>query len=111
MNKSLPKKEKGALDEFKKALLDKLDKDILELKLFGSKARGDFRKESDIDVLIVLKKADKKNQDIILNLAVKMLLKYGLDISPHIYSQKEFAYLNNIPTAFMQILDREAVPL
>jgi predicted nucleotidyltransferase len=30
--------------------------EVLDIKLFGSKARGNFKEDSDIDVLVLLKK-------------------------------------------------------
>jgi len=84
---------------------------IASLRLFGSKARGDYYKESDIDILIVLKRATKKDKKLVLTMTVEMLLEYGINISPHIYSLKEFDYFNKVPSPFMQILQRESVTL
>lgn len=113
MNKfsHLTKKEKKVLDEFKQKISQQLSDDLLELKLFGSKARGDSRKNSDIDVLVVLKSNSKEKENFIIDLTVEILLKYGIDISPHIYSQKEYSYLNKIPSVFMQVLRKEAFAL
>lgn len=109
----LTKNEKKALEEFERKITQKLAGEVLELKLFGSKARGDFKKapDSDIDILLVLKSVSKKKEDFIVDLTVQILLKYGVDISPHIYSQQEYSYLNNLPSIFMQILQRESVSL
>lgn len=111
MSKKLNKKEKRALFEFKQKLLQRFGKRVLGLKLFGSRARGDFRKDSDIDVLIVLNSFSKKERNLILKLAIQILLKYGIDISPHIYSQKEYLEERKLPTVFFQILEREAISL
>lgn len=107
----LTKKEKKALKEFKKKIIQKFGKEILELKLFGSKARGDSKRYSDIDVLIVLKSLSKKREDFILGLTTKLLLKYGVDISPCIYSKKQISKYKRIPSIFLQIVEREAIPL
>ena len=109
-NKSAEKR-KIALMNFKKELLVILGKEVLELKVFGSQARGDFRKDSDIDVLIVLKSLSSKKQQFIIDLTNQILFEYGIVISPHVYSLREYSYLNRPPTVFMQILKREAVPL
>jgi predicted nucleotidyltransferase len=45
------------LNKFKRKLLAKYKDDIISLVLFGSVARGKARKESDIDMLIILKDA------------------------------------------------------
>lgn len=43
------------LYEFKKILLDTLDGSIISLVLYGSVARGEAKRNSDIDLLIILK--------------------------------------------------------
>lgn len=48
----LKENEKNALRELKSRLLEKFPD--AEITLFGSKARGDFEEESDIDLLILL---------------------------------------------------------
>ncbi|MBU0619667.1 nucleotidyltransferase domain-containing protein [Patescibacteria group bacterium] len=111
MQKYLSLKEKKALAEFKEMLFQNFRKNILELKLFGSKVRGDFKKDSDIDVLLVMKKVSQENKDQIYDLENDILFKYGLDISVKIFFQKEYNYLNSIPSVFMQLLKKEAVSL
>ena len=108
---TLNKTEKKAVQEFKELLDKKYSKDITSVKLFGSKARGDFHKESDIDLMVVLKNANENKKDDISDLTYDLILKYRVDISPHIYSLKNFNYLNNIPTVFMQIVEREGIEL
>lgn len=105
----LNKTEKEALMEFKKRLAKKLSGEVLELKLFGSKAKGNFSKDSDIDILIILKKVNENQKNKIYNLVLEMLHKYGVYLSVHIYSKKEYNFLNNIPTVFMQFIQQEAI--
>lgn len=107
----LTENERKAIEEFKRKITQRLVGEILELKLFGSKARGDSKKDSDIDILLVLKSVSKEKENSIIDLTVEILLKYGIDISPHIYSKKEYSYLNKLPSIFMQILQREAFSL
>lgn len=50
----LPSNVEAALAELKAVLTDLYGKRLRGLYLFGSYARGDFREDSDVDVLIVL---------------------------------------------------------
>jgi len=111
LKKHLKKNEYQALADFRKSLTRKFPGEVLSLKLFGSKARGDFHKESDIDVLIILKKKSKKVEDFILDLTLELLRKYGILISPIIFSKKEVSEYKKIPSIFLQIVEREAIPL
>lgn len=106
--KNLSPIEKKALKEFKKQTVAKLKNDILALKLFGSKARGDFRKDSDIDILVLLKKSTLKKEDLIFDIAVDILLKYGIDLSVKIFSEKEYEKGLNWQIPFFLSIQREA---
>ena len=57
---------------------------IFGIFLYGSKARGDFHKESDIDILVISR--DKfplasKESDILSEIGGDILLKYNVYIS------------------------------
>jgi len=47
--------EKAALDEYHTRLVPQFPKQVLRLVLFGSKARGDAKSDSDIDVLVIVR--------------------------------------------------------
>ena len=117
MLKYLSIKEKMALEEFKQTLLKKFGREILELRVFGSKARGDFKKTlnigemSDTDVFIVLKKTSLKKKDLIFKITTDILLKYGVDISIKIFSEKEYKERLNLQVPFFLIIQKEGVSL
>lgn len=70
--------------EYKKALQELYGKDLAELVLFGSYARGDQHNDSDVDFAIVLDNHDVKTSSEIFNTAKissRLSLKYGLIIS------------------------------
>ena len=107
----LNKIEKKAAEEFKQLLENKLKEGFLAIKLFGSKARGDFHQDSDIDLIVVLQKADEKNKDKVFEAVMEILEKYEIYLSVHIYSEKEYNYLNSIPTVFMQLVQRDSITI
>lgn len=107
--KHLSSNELKAVKEFKKKVNQNYQ--VVELKLFGSKARGDFSKDSDIDILLVLKRVSEKDKDEIYDLVNDILLKYEVDLSVKIFSKKEYDYLNKIPSVFMQLVQKEAIIL
>ncbi|MBU4360328.1 nucleotidyltransferase domain-containing protein [Patescibacteria group bacterium] len=107
----LKKQERKAIKEFKKKLKEELGEQIVEIKLFGSKARGDFNKNSDIDILIVLKDDTERNKDKIFDIVQNILLESEVLLSPVIFNKKEYNYLNDIPTIFMQNVKFEGVSI
>ncbi len=105
----LNKQERKAIKKFKKELKKELGEQIVEIKLFGSKARGDFNKNSDIDILVVLKNDSEKNKDKVFDVVQNILLEFEVLLSPVIFAKQEYNYLNKIPSIFMQNLKFEGV--
>jgi predicted nucleotidyltransferase len=49
---------------------------IIEMKLFGSFARGDYSKTSDIDLMVRLPKVDRDIEEDLFNIAYDLELEY-----------------------------------
>ena len=60
--------------KFKQAVESKYD--IIELKLFGSSARQDYSKTSDIDIMVRLPKVDRKIEEDMFDTAYDLELEY-----------------------------------
>ncbi|MBM2814698.1 MAG: nucleotidyltransferase [Ignavibacteria bacterium] len=70
--------------------------DIVKALMFGSYAKGNFNKDSDIDLALIFKKLDDQ-----FNTQVKLFMlttKYDTRIEPHPFDEKDFN-LNN-PLAY-----------
>lgn len=109
--RKLPPNDLEAIKNFKKQLNTSLKNDSPKLILFGSKARGDFRNNSDLDILVILKRSTLAKKNFVSDLATDLFLKYQADLSPHIYSEKEFKKLSNLQTPFTQMVKKEGVKL
>lgn len=76
-NLNLKENEKKALLELKKKLFKSFP--VSEIILYGSKARGDFDKESDIDILVILNdKVDDDTREKIFSISFKIEIKYDV---------------------------------
>jgi predicted nucleotidyltransferase len=51
---SLSKQETAALQTFVHILQDRFGRQLVDVLLFGSKARGEAHSDSDVDVLVIL---------------------------------------------------------
>ena len=71
----LPKKIRCAVFDF---LRDLREKPLLAI-IFGSYAKGGYTKNSDLDIMLVYQKVDKKD---IENTAKKISMRFGIDIEP-----------------------------
>jgi predicted nucleotidyltransferase len=87
MPSGLSEKDAGALREFVAAVRRALGPNLIELRLFGSKARGDDDPESDIDVLVVLKTASQADEDKVLDRAFRTSLGHDVVICPLLIEQ------------------------
>ena len=70
--------------------------DIKLIMLFGSVARGEDTKESDIDILIVSPNADDLRYKI-NRIAVDIILEKDEVISPHLMTEEHFNKTRNNP--------------
>jgi predicted nucleotidyltransferase len=80
-----------AIQALKGKLINRFGPDV-ELRIFGSVARGDYHAHSDVDILVVL--AGPVNNGVeeqVFDMAYDIELEYGLVIGTIVYS-KEFWY-------------------
>jgi len=100
-----------------KKIIDKLKEKIKEISpsaeiiLFGSRARGDYDSESDIDLLILIDKKKKITEEKIINLCYEFELKYDIIIMPLIHSKKEW---NSFPYNVSEIkyfIEKEGIKI
>ena len=95
------------LKKFKKIAREKLKDNLLELRLFGSQARGDAGQESDYDVLVIVNRDDEEIRDKIYDITADFLINDMMEISPKIISEKEYKRLSSMETPFMNNIKKE----
>lgn len=77
--------------ELRRILGDKLTKIIV----YGSYARGDFRENSDIDIMILVKMSDEEIRLVkndIYDLAFEFEINTGIEFSPIIKNEDQYEY-------------------
>ncbi len=82
----LPSKIKIAVREF----LEEIEIKPLLAIIFGSYAKGNYTKESDIDVLLIFQKLEKENDRDIENVAKRIGMRTNTKISPIYLEYKNF---------------------
>lgn len=108
---ALSEKEQLLLKEFKGLLLKSFPDEVLEIRVFGSRARGQATPDSDLDVLVVTRHEDYHLSDRIIDLACDLLLKHRVYISPKVISQRHYHRLEAMDSDFLYHLKREGIPL
>lgn len=93
------------------AALAPIRESIEEMRLFGSRARGEARPDSDYDVLIVLARRTPEAVSACYDAVMAVLLATGRLVSLKIFPRDEFDRLRAIPTPFMRAIQQEGIPL
>ncbi len=95
-------KTNQAIDSFIRKLRSHWLDQIINVKLFGSCARGDNTEYSDIDLLVIVKQKDWNTWFAIQKLASEISLKYDLLLSTFIMSGEHVEYLNQKNSPFIR---------
>lgn len=111
MKKPLTKVEQQALARFRDALQSLLGENLLSLRLFGSRARGEGTEESDLDVLVLVKKKDRDLCRRIVEESLEVDLAYGTNLAPTVLSADEYRQNQEYGTPFYRNIEREGVSL
>ena len=68
---------------------------VRQIILYGSYARGDFRPDSDIDIMILVKMSDEEIRLVkndIYDLAFEFEINTGIEFSPIIKNEDQYEY-------------------
>jgi len=106
--------ERAALAALVDRLRQRYGDDLLRVVLYGSKARGDFDDESDLDVLIVVRIPDAdywQHRREIVNLTADLMLEYSPVISPLINDEATYAQLRQWDTLLNRNIEQDGVEL
>lgn len=92
------------LTEIKRTVTNKYPDALIIL--YGSRARGDFQKDSDWDLLILLNQENITNdiEETITNPLYDLEIDYGQVISPIIYSSKDWNSKYSVTSFFKNVM-------
>ncbi|MFA4967156.1 MAG: nucleotidyltransferase domain-containing protein [Candidatus Margulisiibacteriota bacterium] len=103
--------ENSAVKEFKEKIMAAFGARIKELLLFGSKARGDFNAESDIDIFILVDKSDPNFRKKVASFTTEVLIKYGILLSPKIIEESHFSFLKKLEFSFAKNIEKDGIKI
>ena len=83
----------------------------IRLILFGSKARGDYDSESDMDIAIIVPGLTRKLKDEILGKVADLEIEYLMPLSTLVLSKDDFEILKKKERRLALDIEREGIPI
>jgi len=100
-----------AINAYLKLLKKHYGAKILKVILFGSVARGEFDKESDADILIVIADSNQKIKDEISMSAYEIMLKNNIVLSPIVMDEGTFDWYRKNRDPFYNNIRRDGIDI
>ena len=101
--------ERKALTDLKKILSAKFE--LLDFRLFGSKARGAGDPDSDLDIMIELPEINPQIEAQIDNIIFKINLENDALISAVFFGEKELTEGPMSESPLFKVIQKEGVPI
>lgn len=94
--KEMPDSVANILNNFSEKVKKLFDDKLSKIVLYGSYARGDYRENSDVDIMILVKISDeeeiRKYRNEVCDMVFDIEMETGTDISPIIKNEEHFEY-------------------
>jgi predicted nucleotidyltransferase len=105
----MQEKDLRAIENFKQLVLQKVK--VLELRVFGSRARGDATEESDLDILVVVDRLDHLAEKYISECAWEAGFREDVVIMPVAVSMDAVKNSPLRESVFIKTVYREGVAI
>ena len=101
--------EQRWLDEYRKVLNERHPGTILRMVIYGSKARGDAREDSDLDVLLVVRDGTDHLKLPLREIGYELAAGSWAVPSIMAYTQAEWDRLKDLRSAYRESIERDGV--
>lgn len=91
----MPENISNIIYKFSQGLKDILGEKLTRIIVYGSYARGDYRDNSDVDIMILVKMSDEEIRLIknaVYDLAFEFEINTGIELSPVIKNEDQYEY-------------------
>jgi predicted nucleotidyltransferase len=104
---TLTPEEQSWLDAYRKALRQQFPGLVQDIIIFGSKARGTARPDSDLDVVLILREGDWRLKDAVSLPGYDLSIGTNVVPSLQIYTAAEWQQLRDRQSVFQEAVERE----
>lgn len=111
LNERLSSDEEKAIETFVQRLQAEFGQELTDVRLYGSKARGEARSDSDLDILVLVTRSDYPLKHAILWLAAEISLAHNVLLSPRVIPPEAWRKMAQANTLFFRAVQAEGVSL
>jgi uncharacterized protein len=84
---------------------------VVELRVFGSRARGDNASDSDLDIYVEVERLDRNIRRLIQDIAWEIGLDHSMVIAPVVYSRNEVEHSPARSSPLLEAVREEGIPV
>lgn len=103
--------EQQAIMAVSASLSQKMRDNLVGLYLFGSKARGDFHADSDIDLLVIVRQLDAESRWLTRATAADYSLQYNVLFNTHLYDKARWDIIVQYQDTLWREVQRDGIAL
>lgn len=103
--------EREALADFLTRAGALLGDELLEARLFGSRARGEGDEESDLDVALIVTRRGRELRRELHGLTFDGIYHFGIRVEPLVITEEQLRELVRRELSIGAALEQEAIPL
>jgi predicted nucleotidyltransferase len=106
---TLTPEEQSWLDAYRKALRQQFPGLVQGIIIFGSKARGTARPDSDLDIVLILREGDWRLKDAVSLPGYDLSIGTNVVPSLQVYTAAEWQQLRDWQSVFREAVERDGV--
>ncbi len=104
-------KENKTINIFKNKIKERFPEEKIKILVFGSKARGDASRDSDIDIIVITQSDERNLSREIRFIGYELEIEFDVILSIQVLSEGYINYLRSLPTQFIKNVDRDSIAI
>ena len=108
---ALSQREREAVEHLARRLRSRLADRLADVRLYGSRARGEGRSESDVDVAVVVTEHSPAVRREVFDEVSAVVLEHDLLLDVHVLDRAHLQALRRAGSPYARRLEEEGVPL
>ena len=99
-----------AARRFADTLPERYGDGLVDVRMFGSCARGEMREDSDVDVAVVLERVDWRTKCDVIDLSTDLGLEHDMLLSPSVLDRATFDRWRTQERPLVMDIERDGLP-